>query len=340
MSWDKSIKIWDPKEKNILLQTITAHDDAITCIVELKSGLIVTASLDQTISVWKVKYENNTSTNKKKLNFIRLSSVEAHEDGILALTEISLNTTNLLASASYDKTVQIWNIEGDSGALSKNKTLIGHQWAVSDIIQIKSGQLVSASWDKNISIWNPLNDFALEKTFVAHSDAVNKLIELYSGNIASAGADNLIKIWVLNSLDKPFSILEGHKGPVNSFTELLNGLLISTSDDKTIRIWEVNNDNLFEDEDSIIAHNDAILGIKAFASDALFATTSKDNTIKLWDKSMNNSKIGVYIIIAILVSALIIAIIATFFLCRPKTKKFSGENFVKVANDPTINIDF
>lgn len=300
----------------------------------MKNGLIITASLDQTIKIWELKYEiNNTILKNKELNFTLLNTIEAHDDGISKLREIQINSTNLIASASYDKTIKIWNMNTESNNITINKTLLGHKWVVSDIIQLKNGMLVSASWDKNISFWNNTNDFNLENTFVAHSDAINSVKELQSGNLATAGADKLINIWDLKNLTNPNFILEGHKGSVNSLKELSFGLIASVSDDKSIIIWDLNNLNLNHIVEKIVGHNDGILSIMRLAGEANFATTSKDNHIKLWNKSKNTDH-TLIIILIITGSVAFISLIVCILICKKRNKTSSSviTDFVKYEN--------
>ncbi len=52
-SYDKSIKIWNLKEKNCEF-TLLGHKREVRCLNELKNGFLINGSMDKSIRIWNV----------------------------------------------------------------------------------------------------------------------------------------------------------------------------------------------------------------------------------------------------------------------------------------------
>jgi WD40 repeat protein len=99
-------QIWDGGTGQTLF-TYTGHTDSVNCIdwTHSGAGLIATGSQDQTVQVWSadtggrvLTYKGHMTTGQTSTN-VPLGSVHTlrwSADG------------QLIASASYDKTVQVW----------------------------------------------------------------------------------------------------------------------------------------------------------------------------------------------------------------------------------------
>jgi WD40 repeat protein len=97
-----------------------------------------------------------------------------------------------LASASYDKTVKIW--DASSGACLQ--TLEGHSnWAMSIAFSHDSTRLTSASYDKTVKIWDASSGACLQ-TLEGHNEGVTSVAFSHdSTRLASASDDKTFKIW-------------------------------------------------------------------------------------------------------------------------------------------------
>jgi WD40 repeat protein len=142
-----------------------------------------------------------------------------------------------LASASYDKSVQIWD-----AASGKNlATYRDHSGRVNAIAwSPDSSLLASASDDLTVRIWHPTN-LQTMYVFTQHSGLVNALTWSPDGQyIASAGDDGAILVWEAQAEahDVLFTY-SGHTDSVLAVDWSPDGHFIaSAGKDRVVRIWE------------------------------------------------------------------------------------------------------
>ncbi|KAL5489979.1 LIS1 [Sanghuangporus weigelae] len=143
---------------------------------------------------------------------------------------------SLLASASNDATIKIWDWE--TGEF--DRTLKGHTRAVNDIdFDSKGNLLVSGAADLFIKIWDTQNDWKNIKTMAGHDHSISS-VRFMPGDdfIVSAGRDRTIRIWNV-ALGHQVRLLSGHGEWVRCVAPSDDGrLLASCSNDHTGRIWD------------------------------------------------------------------------------------------------------
>ncbi|MBE8986506.1 WD40 repeat domain-containing protein [Nostoc sp. LEGE 12450] len=216
--------------------------------------------------------------NEKKENRpIEVNTLEGHSSGVISVA-FSPNRPQL-ASASYDKTIKIWDV--GSGKLIK--TLTGHSESVYSVVYSPNGQqLASASTDKTIKIWD-VSSAKLLKTLTGHSREVISVVYSPNGQqLASAGDDKTIKIWDVSS-GKLLKTLTGNSSEVVSVVYSPNGQqLASASNDKTIKIWDVSSGKLLK---TLTGHSSEVVSVVYSPNGQQLASASYDKTIKIWDVS-------------------------------------------------------
>jgi serine/threonine protein kinase len=141
-----------------------------------------------------------------------------------------------LASASFDKTVHIWNGANGSNLL----TYRGHTGRVNALAwSPDSKYIASASDDRTVHLWDVQTGKNLF-TYVRHKGPVTALAWSPDGHyIASAGEDRSVHIWDVQAHQAAFTYSD-HKDRVMGVAWSPDGhLLASVSRDQTVKICEV-----------------------------------------------------------------------------------------------------
>ncbi|MBF0623714.1 MAG: pentapeptide repeat-containing protein [Magnetococcales bacterium] len=185
-----------------------------------------------------------------------------------------------IVSASYDKTVKVW----DAGNGQLIRTLEGHGGGVRSAAYSPDGHsIVSASFDKTVKVWNAENG-QLIRTLEGHGGGV--MCASYSPDnctIVSASDDKTIKVWDAKN-GQLIRTLEGHEGGVRSVSFMPNNneIIISASDDKTIKVWNAVSGRLIR---TLEGHESWIMNA-IFSPDCKYIiSASDDNTLKIWESN-------------------------------------------------------
>jgi platelet-activating factor acetylhydrolase IB subunit alpha len=145
-------------------------------------------------------------------------------------------TFSLVASASEDATVKIWDYE--SGEFER--TLRGHTNAVQDIDFDKTGNLlVTCSADLTIKIWD-FQTYECVKTLHGHDHNISCVRFTPSGDqIISSSRDKTIKVWE-TATGYCIKTIQGHEDWVRKIIISDDGsFMVSCSNDQTVRVWSM-----------------------------------------------------------------------------------------------------
>jgi len=140
-----------------------------------------------------------------------------------------------LASASYDKTVQVW------GATKGNHVLTykGHAGRVNGLSWSPDGKCIaSVSDDRTVQIWEPTSGKTIF-TYHGHNAPLHVVSWSPDGAyIASAGEDKTIQIWQANTHQALSSHFE-HKDTIQTLAWSPDSkYLASAGKDAVVKIWE------------------------------------------------------------------------------------------------------
>ncbi|KAJ1551077.1 protein with putative role during mitosis, partial [Cladochytrium tenue] len=214
-------------------------------------------------------------------------------------------TFSLVASASEDATVKLWDYE--SGEFER--TLKGHTKAVEGVAFDRSEKgahlIASCSADLSIKIWDAQADFTCIKTLQGHDHSVSSVAFVFPGDhLISASRDKTIKVWEI-ATGYCIKTLYGHDDWVRKAVASEDGKLIaSCSNDQTVRVWDFASGDCKE---VLRGHEHVVecvvfapvsstpnirelAGIDPKSKEAAvvgqyLASGSRDKTIKIWDST-------------------------------------------------------
>ncbi len=168
-------------------------------------------------------------------------SFKGHTAGVTSLCKIS---DNILASASYDHTIKLWDI----AEITKPNCiaiLAGHTAGVMYITKISDNILASASEDCTIKLWN-ITDTTRPiclTTLEGHLESVNYMIKMSSNIIASASSDGSVKIWDITNLDNPLKATLGESRQGYAFSsgisKMTENILATQVSSNVIKYWNI-----------------------------------------------------------------------------------------------------
>lgn len=218
-------------------------------------------------------------------NLEQSSVIRAHSSWVRSVT---FNPNGqLLASASDDQLIKLWDVSNGKLDEKPLKTLKGHKYRVRSVCFSTDGKnLASSSLDKTINLWD-VKTGELIRTFTGHKDWVWIAVFNHdSSRLVSTSQDKELKVWdvikgiCINTIQM--------NSQVQSLAFSSNGALMAAgSDDNTVKIWDCNWDcpeGEFKYKETLEGHSGFVRSVAFNCNDDL-ASAAYDNTIRLWDVS-------------------------------------------------------
>src|SRR5258708_4906031 len=195
-----------------------------------------------------------------------------------------------LASASYDKTVRLWDATNGNSLLKYR----GHSARVNALAWSPDGRyLASASNDCTVQIWEAATG-SLFSTYRGHSTQVLSVSWSPDGRyLASADAGKTVHIWQITS-QTPIVTQKDHTEPINALSWSPDSKrLASASDDKTILVSDplkahrsgffMNLLNVLRNTIVYSSHNGRVNALSWSPDGRQIASCSNDRTVQVWD---------------------------------------------------------
>ena len=238
---------------------------------EIKKGLGSLTSFEtSTISNF------STALNPLNNQYKMVRELSGHEG--LAWSVAVSPSGELIASASADQTIKIWN-EWDT-----IYTLRGHSNEVKSVAFSASSEfLISGSYDETVKVWNA-NTGEYLRSFDAHSQGVRAVaVSPDNSIIASCSADKTVSTW--DVYGKLISTFKGHSGSVNCLAFSDNSkMVVSGSSDKSVIIWEAESANVVNE---LVGHTGSVYSIAWRGS--TIASGGYDKMLRVWNSIKGDS---------------------------------------------------
>jgi WD40 repeat protein len=196
-----------------------------------------------------------------------------------------------IASASYDKTVRVWDTSHGFSII----TYRGHWDRVQDVSWSPDGtRIASAGDDGTVQVWDAATGQQV-LTYRGHSNAVNAVAWSPDGRrIASAGEDKTVQIWDVSNGGLVFTY-RSHTKKVLAVAWSPDGKRIATGgEDKSVQVW-----NPIKDKNSFFgtlrlalrsqfvyqSHSGRVNGLVWSPNGQRIASVSYDKSMQVWDSS-------------------------------------------------------
>ncbi|WP_364419205.1 WD40 repeat domain-containing protein [Moorena sp. SIO3H5] len=305
-SSDGKIKLWTGK--GTLISTLPGHQNTVNQVSFTPDGkMLASASVDFTVKLWNLEgilpkvfqptsytvygYGASVSPDgeiiaspsrddntvklwnpKKQIRELTLKGDQGFVKGVDFSSD-----RQIIAIASNDKTVKLWN--GDGKLLH---TLEGHSDPVYSVSFSPDSQIIaSASEDKTVKLWT--REGKLLRTLVGHTDAINRVSFSPDGElIASASNDNTVNLW-----NQDGTLITTLTGPsqLSSLSFSPDGKrIVAGAAGGFMIIWSREDISSQEFEyKKVVGHRKAVYDVSFHPHRDIIASASEDGTVKLWD---------------------------------------------------------
>lgn len=284
-SSDGTVKLWNPRGDTgeELLHTLRGHQGPVYRLAfGPQDNVLATGGADGIVRLWL------------RDKGVPIEAFEGHEDEISSLAfspKATLGYRSVLASASDDGNIRLWNIDSPIQPLPHNSDVF-------DVTFRPDGRVIASGGRKTVRLWRP---DGIPLSNIAFSPDSNVLAVDYSSDgklLAAGGSKGQIKLWKPDiDTEKPIQVLGAHTVVTDdeaNDSEVLDlsfspdgKWLASVGTDHTLKLWKVNGERLYRY--ITLEHFNDVTGV-AFSRDSRLLVTStradSDATargISLWE---------------------------------------------------------
>ena len=189
----------------------------------------------------------------------------------------------VLASASADRTIRLWNV---ATGRQIGKPLAGGDGAIESVAFSRSGAtLASGGDDGTVRLWDVATRTEIGAPLIGGTQTVNSVAFSRNGTmLASGDKDGTIRVWDLATGTETDLLtgLTGDTRAVNSVAFSPGGtMLASGGSDDTIRFWDTGTG--IQIGAPLIAGTKAVNSVAFSPGGTMLASGGSDYTVRLWD---------------------------------------------------------
>lgn len=239
-------------------------NDNIRCLTASKDGSCVVMNEGNKIILW------NRDTRERKV-------LQGHTKIVSSV--IYSSDMNQLVSGSWDRTVKVWNFEGE---IINVQTLEGHTDYVTSVTYSSSTrQIISCSYDKTIRFWN-VDSGAPNHIIENPNRRIHSLACSLDGTCLASGYDDgFISVWKCHTYEKIWGIDKAYVAGVACLAFSPSGKYITAgSFDHKLAIWDTQTGEKYGD--TLSGHASGVSSVAYSPDGKMVISGSGDGTVKFW----------------------------------------------------------
>jgi cytochrome c len=258
-SFDTSAILWDLR-RGVAERVLRLHDAAVNAVAFLADGRAVTAGADARIAIWAPG------------RVIPDVVLTGHQGPVAGLA-VSPGGAAVLASASWDRTVRLWDL--NRGA---STTLGGHAQNVNGVAFLADGTaVVSAGYDATVRFW-PLSQSA--SGIVAElASPLNAVAAAPDGEVAAAGADG--QVYYLSPQGERLGATEALPAPIVALAISRDGARLAAAGmNGAVAVIDRKTRGMLH---TLVGPSTPVWSVAFLPDGGTLATGSGDGAIRRWD---------------------------------------------------------
>ncbi|NER49562.1 MAG: hypothetical protein F6J92_23290, partial [Symploca sp. SIO1A3] len=267
-SKDKTVKLWQLENSGFEspIDIDSSYKQVTSVSLSPDDKMVTSTSANNSIYYSKTKTKPKFLRNKLELWSLDGKLIKTLK-GVNANASFS-SDSQMLASASVDKTAQLWSRDG-TGLDSHNN--------IASVSYSKDGQTIAlVKTDNKVQLFD--RDGTLLTTLKGHRDKIYRVDLSPNGQtIATTSDDHTVKLWQRDGT--LLTTIKGHRDKIYRVDLSPNGQTIATaSDDHTVKLWG-RDGTLIK---TLAGYNDEIQGLGFSPNGETLALHSGDNTVKFF----------------------------------------------------------
>ncbi|MFE6848390.1 hypothetical protein [Streptomyces sp. NPDC057686] len=284
---DGSVTVWGAGGP---LATLTGAGEPVSSLAGLVLGErhLLAAGTGSRIAVWDVSRWDTAAQEPPGL-------LSGHTAAVTALSHVAAPDSGILASASCDGTLRLWNREVLERALTAARTPAEPAPTGGVLLLPEPGDLGLPSWfaltaDRpGIDVRDIVTGDAVARIETGRPPSAMAWAHRREGRVlVSAGCeDHGIRLWDAGTRQALPDVLEGHFLPVRALAACSTAdgrhLLLSGGDDETVRLWDLDRLAPLREWTGHGLRVRAVAAASCVEGGDWFASASSDGTVRLWD---------------------------------------------------------